>query len=546
MSEHKNSKLEIRLPLYVAIAICIGIFIGANMTSNPKSNTEGLVKSLQKFRQILTYVENDYVDEVNTDELVEGAIANVLKELDPHSVYIPPKDLEYVQSDLDGKYEGIGVEFNIFKDTIYVVSPLSGGPSEKLGIQSGDKIVKVDGENVTGIGMTNRKVIDMLRGEKGSLVTVTIARKGQSDLIDFEIKRDVIPQFSIDVSYMVDDEVGYIKVSRFANSTFLEFKEALLTLKDQGMNKLILDLTGNPGGYLPRAVQIVDEVIGGEQLIVSTDGKEKRYTEAHFSGETGDFESGNLIIMLDEGSASASEIVAGAVQDHDRGIIVGRRSFGKGLVQRPIDLSDGSQLRLTISRYYTPSGRSIQKSYEGTLEDYHREAYERYTNGELYTADSIKVNDSLTYKTSNGRLVYGGGGITPDFFVPLDTTENSSYLNRLFSSNSMQEFTVKYAEENKKRLEKMGFDKFNKSFKVSDDILQELTRSAEKNDLKFNQRQFNKSKELIRLLTKAYIARGIWDNQGFYPIFNQQNEIYLKAVEVVDNADELILLNKDL
>ncbi len=509
------------------------------MADSTSSTAQGLVKNLQKFRQILAYIENDYVDPVDTDELVEGAISNVLKDLDPHSVYIPPRELDLVQSQLEGNYEGIGIEFNIFKDTIFVVTPLSGGPSEKLGIRTGDKIVKVDGENVAGVDMTNRKVIDLLRGEKGSKVIVSILRKGERDLIDFNIERDVIPQFSVDVSYMVDDEIGYIKVSRFANSTFLEFKEALLKLKDQGMTKMVLDLTGNPGGYLQRAVQMVDEVLAGEKMIVYTDGKEKRYTEQHYSGEDGDFEEGTIVVMMDEGSASASEIVAGAIQDHDRGLIVGRRSFGKGLVQLPINLNDGSQLRLTISRYYTPSGRSIQKSYEGKLEDYYLEAYNRFTNGELYTSDSIKVSDSLIFKTSKGRTVYGGGGITPDFFVPLDTSENSAYLNRLFSTNSMQEFTIKYAEENQENLEKMGLKEFRKSFVVTDDIIQSLISSAESNDLPFDEGDFNKSKGLIRLLTKAYIARGIWDNDGFYPIFNEQDEVFLKAISLMNEANQL-------
>ena len=417
---------------------------------------------------------------------------------------------------------------------------MSGGPSEKLGIRAGDKIVKVDGENVASVGMTNQKVVSMLRGPGGSEVTVSIKRSGENELIDFTIERDVIPQYSVDVSYMVDDQIGYIKVARFANSTYLEFKEALLTLKDQGMKKLVLDLTGNPGGYLNRAVQIADEFLAGRQMIVYTDGKEKRYTEQHFSGEEGDFENGSLVIMVDEGSASASEIVSGAIQDHDRGLIVGRRSFGKGLVQLPIDLTDGSELRLTISRYYTPSGRSIQKMYEnGKLDDYYKEAYDRYVNGELYNSDSIKFNDSLAFKTDKGRIVYGGGGITPDFFVPLDTTQSSRYLNRLFSTNSIQEYTVKYAQDNQDRLTEMGFDKFKKSFKVSDKMLRDLTKLAEGNKLAFNESEFNRSKELIKLLTKAYIARGIWDNAGFYPIFNEQDEIFNKAIQLMDEADKI-------
>lgn len=542
MSAKKNSSLAIRLPLYIAIAICVGVFIGANMAGPAKPGSSNFVQSLTKFRQVLTYIENDYVDEVDSDELVEHAIKSMLKDLDPHTSYIPPKDLELVQSRLEGNYEGIGVEFNIFKDTIHVVSPLSGGPSEKLGIRAGDQIIKVDGKNVASVGMTNQKVIDMLRGPGGSEVTISIFRAGEDELIDFVITRDVIPQYSVDVSYMVDEETGYIKIARFANSTYLEFKEALLKLQDQGMKNLVIDLTGNPGGYLNRAVEIADEMLAGRQMIVYTDGKEKRYTEEHYSGEEGDFEQGAVVIMVDEGSASASEIVAGAIQDHDRGIIVGRRSFGKGLVQLPLDLNDGSELRLTISRYYTPSGRSIQKQYEkGKLDDYYLEAYERYESGELYNSDSIKVNDSLLFRTDKGRIVHGGGGITPDYFVPLDTTQSSRYLNRLFSSNSIQEYTTKYAQDNLGLLEGMGFDAYRETFVVSDEMLRDLTQLAEGNKLPFDEKDFNRSKKLLRQLTKAYIARGIWDNDGFYPIFNDQDEIFQKAILLIDEAHKMAI-----
>lgn len=529
---HKNSKSSIRLPLYLSISICIGMLIGANMVDQ-RSASGNLVKNIAKFRQVLTYIENDYVDEVNTEKLVEGAIENMLHDLDPHTSYIPAEDLEIIQSRLQGNYEGIGIEFNIFKDTIHVVTPISGGPSEKLGILPGDKIIKVDGKNVTNIALTNEKVVRMLRGEGGSEVEVSVLRKGEKELIDFNIVRDVIPQYSVDVAYMVDDEVGYIKVSRFANSTYLEFKSAILTLQEQGMKKLILDLTGNPGGYLNRAVEIADEFIAGKELIVYTDGKEKRYSEEHFSGEKGEFEKGELIIMIDEGSASASEIVSGAVQDHDRGLIVGRRSFGKGLVQLPIDLNDGSELRLTISRYFTPSGRSIQKPYHGELDEYYSEAYERFESGEVYHVDSMKINDSLVYKTTAGRIVYGGGGITPDYFVALDTTQSSNYLNRLFSTNTMQEYTVKYAQANSDKLNQQGYETFKNEFEVNEEMINELIALAETNGLSFNTKSFEKSRQMIRLLMKAYIARGIWENEGFYPIFNEQDEIYKNAVSII-------------
>ncbi len=539
MSTRKNSNRTIRFPLYIAIALCIGVFIGTNMVGYTSTSTSNIIQSLNlnKLRQVLVHIENDYVDEVNSNDLVESAISSMLEELDPHTSYIPAKDLKLIQSRLEGNYEGIGIEFNIFKDTIHVIIPLRGGPSQKRGIKLGDKIIKVDDEIVAGVGITNQKVVEMLRGSVGSEVIVSIKRKGEKKRIDFTIERGVIPQYSVDASYMVDEKIGYIKVTRFANSTYREFKEALLKLQDQGMEKLVLDLTGNPGGYLNRAVQITDEFLSGKQMIVYTDGKEKRYVEKHYSGEKGDFEKNPLVIMIDEESASASEIVAGAIQDHERGLIVGRRSFGKGLVQLPIALNDGSELRLTISRYYTPSGRSIQKKYtEGKSNEYYREASERYTSGELYTSDSIKFNDSLAYKTDKGRVVYGGGGITPDVFIALDTT-TTRYLNRLFGTNSLQEYTMKYAQENDDNLLDMEFKAFKDDFEVSDEMLKDIISVAEENNLEFNEKEFTRSKKLLQQLTKAYIARNIWGNEGFYPIFNEQNKIFIRAIELMDKAN---------
>ena len=308
------------------------------------------------------------------------------------------------------------------------------------------------------------------------------------------------------------------------------------------MKKLIIDLTGNPGGYLNRAIQITDELLSGKQLIVYTDGKEERYTERHYSGEEGNFEEGTVMILVDEGSASASEIVAGALQDHDRAIIVGRRTFGKGLVQIPLGLSDGSELRLTISRYYTPSGRSIQKTYKGSsLHEYYKESYTRFQSGELYHSDSIKVVDSLEFRTDNGRVVYGGGGISPDYFVPLDSTQGSGYLNRLLSTNSLQEYTVKYAQENEEALESEGYEKFRENFSITDQMLEDLTSLAEENQLPLNQKEFNQSKKLVKKLTKAYIARSIWDNDGFYPIFNEQDKIFQRALQLMKESKDLSL-----
>lgn len=509
------------------------------MADGGSNNTQGLYQSIYKFRQVISHIQNDYVDDVNTDELVETAIEEMLTKLDPHSVYINAEDLKISQSQLEGNFEGIGIEFNIFKDTIHVVTPLSGGPSEKLGIMPGDQIISVDGENLAGIGVTNQDVVKSLRGEKGSEVTIQIKRKGSAELLSYTIERDVIPQYSVDVSYMVDDEIGYIKVSRFAATTYMEFKEALTKLNKAGMTKLILDLTGNPGGYMDPAVKMVDELLDGSQMIVYTKGKDSRHNSQYFSERKGDFEQGPVIVLLDEGSASASEIVSGALQDHDRALIVGRRSFGKGLVQMPISLNDGSAMRLTISRYYTPSGRCIQKPYDGSLEDYHMEYYQRFESGEMYSADSIKLNDSLIFKTDNGREVFGGGGIMPDYFVALDTAQNSTYMTRLFNTNSVAEYSLIYADGHRAELEKLSLKQFIDDFKITDNMINELVEIGKQNKVKFNAQQLAKSKQLMKTYLKAFIARNIWNNDGFYPIFNEQNEVFQKALTVMDEANRL-------
>src|SRR5690606_23208482 len=384
--------------------------------------------------------------------------------------------------------------FNIFQDTIMVVTPLSGGPSEKLGIRSGDKIIKVDDENVASIGITTQDVMRLLKGPRGSEVKVTILRGKQT--FDYNIVRDKIPQFSIDVSYMVDNEIGYIKLNRFSATTYEEFSKALIKLKDQGMKKLILDLQGNGGGYMSMAIDLSDEFLSEGKKIVYTDGKDKRLNTNASSTSRGNFENGDLIILVNEGSASASEILAGALQDNDRALIVGRRTFGKGLVQNPFDLSDGSELRLTISRYYTPSGRSIQKPYDDE-EEYSLDLIERYKKGEFFSADSIKLNDSLKYKTANGRSVYGGGGIMPDYFVPLDTTMNSHFLNALYSSLSIYEYAFNYAHHNKEALESNGFETFRKNFVVTDAMLNELIAIGQRNKVKPDYQDLKRNKKIF-------------------------------------------------
>ncbi|HEY5748309.1 MAG TPA: S41 family peptidase [Chryseolinea sp.] len=529
MTENSNSKYQIRLPLVLCLGLAAGVFVGARLNTPKGSSDVG--SDVQKFREVLTQIQNDYVDTVNTSELVDDAIQHMLNKLDPHSAYINAADRIAANEDLRGNFDGIGVEFNIFHDTIVVVSALSGGPSEALGIQSGDKIIKVDDKLLAGIGVQSPDVMKALKGPKGTEVKVTILRGSKE--IDYKIVRDKIPQYSVDVSYMVDAQTGYIKVNRFAATTFEEFHDALKKLKESGMKRLVLDLQGNPGGYMNMAIDMADEFLSEGKKIVFTNGKEKKYNSEAMSTARGDFETGSLIVLVNEGSASASEILSGALQDNDRALIVGRRSFGKGLVQSPFDLSDGSELRLTISRYYTPTGRSIQKPYEDE-DEYSRDIISRYNHGEFFHADSIRFNDSLKYVTPNGRTVYGGGGIMPDYFVPLDTTLNSHYLNELYTSTSIQEYTFGYAETHKDELQKKGFESFIKSFNVSDDMLESLVKVGERNKVKPDRKELRLKKKLFQVHIKAQIARKLWNNEGFFQVMNETNEILLQAMKLFD------------
>lgn len=540
MSKIYNTKGAIRLPLLISAAIVVGALIGAQMNTSSDVGPDVYKKSA-KLKQVLTFIENDYVDEVDTEEMVDDAIVSMLEKLDPHSNYLTAEDLHYTQSQLEGNFEGIGIEFNIFKDTIHVIAPLSGGPSEKLGILPGDKIITVDGRAVAGIGITQRDVVQTLRGPKGSEVLVGIKRRGSQELLEFQIVRDVIPEFSVDVSYMIDEKTGYIKVSRFAATTYMEFVAAIDQLREEGMTQLVLDLTGNAGGYMTPAVEMADEFLEDNKMIVYTEGKESMYDSKHVSQRKGNFEEGSLIVLIDEGSASASEIVSGAIQDHDRGLIVGRRSYGKGLVQVQYSLNDGSGLKLTVSRYYTPSGRSIQKPYNGSLAEYQREHMNRFSNGEAYNEDSIKVNESLEFKTTNGRTVYGGGGIVPDYFVAYDTTENSGYLNRLLMTNSIREFALQYSQDNAGKFASMEVKKFLEDFMINDAMLDQIIRIGESNGLPFDEEGFSISKNQIQMYAKAFIGRGIWDAEGFYPVINAENDILQKALTLFDEANTLLV-----
>lgn len=534
MSENRNSSYQIKLPLVLCLGLAIGVFIGASLNSKKGGSDVG--SDVQKFREVLTQIKEEYVDTINTKSLVDDAIEHMLQKLDPHSAYIPATSREAANEDLRGNFDGIGIEFNIFNDTVVVVSALSGGPSEELGIQSGDKIIKVDGKSLAGVSASSSDVMKALKGPKGTEVKVTLLRREKE--MEYTIVRDKIPNHSVDVSYMVTNDIGYIKVNRFSATTYDEFQAGLKKLREKGMKKLILDLQGNPGGYMNIAIEMADEFLESGKKIVSQKGKDRKYNAEAFATNRGQFESGDLIVLVNEGSASASEILAGALQDNDRALIVGRRSFGKGLVQTPFDLSDGSELRLTISRYYTPSGRSIQKPYEDG-DEYALDIISRYNHGEFFHSDSIKFNDSLKYITQSGRSVYGGGGIMPDYFVPLDTTLNSHYLNELYTSTAIQEYTFNYADVNRERLLRDGLDHFKNNFKVSQDMIDGLVRVGLRNKVKPDYKDLRNRRELFDVHIKAQIARRLWGNDGFYPVFNETNEVFLQGVKLFDRIPSL-------
>lgn len=536
MEEQKNTSYQISLPLILCIGLAAGVLIGASLTN--KTGSGDISNDVQKFREVLSLVKNEYVDEAKTEVLVEDAIEHMLGKLDPHSSYLSAKDQVAANEDLRGNFEGIGIEYNIFHDTLVVVAPLSGGPSESVGLLSGDKIVKVNDVNIASVGLSYPDVQKHLKGPKGTEVKIEVIRKNVKEPITFTIIRDKIPQFSVDASYLVTPDIGYIKVNRFSQTTYEEVKEAVSKLKKEGMTKLVLDLQGNPGGYMDQAVGIADEFLAKGEKIVFTKGQETKYNEDHFATDQGDFEHGDLIVLVNESSASASEIVAGALQDNDRALIVGRRSYGKGLVQRPFSLNDGSEVRLTISRYYTPSGRSIQKPYDD-LDEYDKDISRRYKHGEFFSADSIRFNDSLKYETQNGRSVFGGGGIMPDYFVALDTTSSSKYFNELFNANILREYAFTFAEQNESQLKEKGYKAYLQNFDVNDAMLSRVVVMGIKNKIEARPNDLAKNKRLFQVYLKAEIARNVWDNQSFYPIINETNEVLQQAIKLFDRIPEL-------
>lgn len=486
---------------------------------------------IQKLGGLMQMIDYYYVDTVNKSKLVDDGIRAILKDCDPHSQYIPANELKEMNEPLVGKFEGVGIQFNILDDTIMVTQTIAGGPSEKLGIRPGDRIVNIDGNKVAGIKITNKDVISKLRGDKGTKVKVDIYRRGEPELVTFEITRDKIPLFSVDASYKIEPDIGYIKISRFADNTVEEFKEALAKLKSQGIKNLILDLSSNGGGYLNRAHQLADEFLSDGKLIVYTQGRSQP-REDYYSTATGGWEKGKLVVMINEYSASASEIVTGAVQDWDRGLVVGRRSFGKGLVQKPYSFPDGSAVRLTVARYYTPSGRCIQKSYQEGDELYSEDISNRFKHGELYHADSIKFNDSLKYFTNDKRVVYGGGGIMPDVFIPIDTTDDNEFTRAVFGLGLVSQFCYDYVDRHRPELSVYKTAKqFDEHFQPEVKIKSDFIAYAIKDGAKPDEKLINASQKLITTQLKATLARLLFGNDGFYPVLLKNDKTFLRAVE---------------
>ena len=495
-------------------------------------------EAAQKFGTLMRYIGQLYVDSVSVEELTERAMVKMLEDLDPHSVYFSAEELKEADEPLNGNFDGIGVQFNIFKDTIMVVSPISGGPSERLGIRAGDRIVEVDGENAAGIGITNRDVMKLLKGPKGTVVQVGIKREGEPQLLTFDITRDKIPIYSIDAAHMVDKHIGYIKVSRFAKTTMDEFRDAILSLQDQGMRDLILDLQGNGGGMLRTAIAMSDEFLSDDKLIVYTEGRafEREDTYAQYKGL---FEKGRLVVLIDEASASASEIVSGAVQDWDRGLVLGRRSFGKGLVQRPMRLPDGSAVRLTVQKYYTPAGRCIQKPYDEGVEAYRKEKFERYEKGEFMSLDSLDLPDSLMHKTRIlEREVYGGGGILPDVFVPLDTSFNSTTFSRILRKGLCSKYALAQVDANRSAWETRheSEDDFVADMAFSPEELEAFKAYVIEEGVELDDEEWSRSQPAIELRLKAFFGRNTYESKTFYRVIGGLNEALQEAIRVLNDG----------
>ena len=517
-------------PIWVIIILLSGLLLGLYINKGV-GKQRVIFEGGSKFDEVMWHVDNDYVEKPDGQKLQDEAIAAMMEKLDPHSAFISFDEFNEVNDPLLGSFDGIGVQFRLEKDTIAIVSVIKGGPSEKVGIMAGDRIIYVDDTLVASQKLKNEDVMRKLKGPKGTKVRVRVLRRGVEGLLDYTITRDAIPTYSVDIAYMLDKEIGYLKLSKFSATTVDEFKKGIKDLKAQGMQQLVFDLRGNTGGFLSAAVDIVDEFLPKGSLIVYTEGRNRprQYMKARRKGMLEDIP---VVVLIDSESASASEIVAGALQDNDRGTIIGRRSFGKGLVQEQIMLSDNSAIRLTVARYYTPTGRCIQKPYSGDLEEYMLESLERYENGELFSEDSIHFADSLKYTTPKGKTVYGGGGIMPDIYVPLVNDSTEYYFNRIVNKGLLYQYAFEYTDKHRKQLQQYKTVKsFDQSFVVSDAMFDELVKQAEEKGIKGTEEQRQVARREANTLLKAYIARNLFDDEGFYPIYAPMDEVLQRALE---------------
>ncbi|WP_460555142.1 S41 family peptidase [Hymenobacter daeguensis] len=535
----------LRQGVLMLLAVGCGMLVANNPFRPSSENPDATARGYLRFKEILSYVDRDYADSVDTEGLADYAVTQMLEKLDPHSVYIPARDRDKTDAFLQSDYDGIGIEFNVFRDTMTVVAPLSGGPAEQAGVQPGDQILSLGGKRVSGAHLTMAQLTQLLRGPRGSSVAMTLRRRHLANALSLSVARSRIANSSIDAAYLVDEQTGYIKVSRFASGTYDEFKAALMDLRRQGLTRLVLDLRGNPGGYLDRATRLADEFIAGSRKIVYTDGKGEQYDSQTYAKVAGEFEEGPLVVLVDEGSASAAEVVAGALQDHDRAILVGRRTFGKGLVQQPINLSDGGELRLTIARYYTPAGRSIQKPYGANYAEYAAELAGRSARGELQSADSIHFAKELRFRTDHGRTVYGGGGIMPDIFVPRDSIAHSAYYTQLLSHGVVRAFALSFYQTHKAELEGLRFEQFNATFRISDAQLASLTAQAAQDGVRADAAAVRRCAPLLRNQLKAHIARSAYGLLPYYAVLREQDVELQQALHAVsDSTAQLALLGK--
>lgn len=519
----KNKKIF--LPIVIFTALALGVVLGGMLNFPTQGVAFSKTNPKNKLNKLLDFIDREYVDNVNTDSIVDLTVTGILDKLDPHSVYIAKNEMEQVSQSMKGDFVGIGVNFYMYNDSVAVIKPVEGGPSEKAGIKSGDRILFANNYKLFGKKITNDTLFSKLKGSVGSEVELTIYRKSENKKIKVKVKRDIVPIKSVDVAVMVNPTTGYIKVNRFAETTYDEFESGLLSLKKQGAKSMIIDVRDNGGGYLDKAIEMADDFLRDDALIVFTKNKKGRIDRT-FATKDGSFEDGKVYVLINENSASASEILAGAIQDNDRGLIVGRRSFGKGLVQREMPLGDGSAVRLTVARYYTPTGRSIQKSYEKGSEEYFKEFEKRFDSGELYKSDSIKVADTLKFKTPKGRIVYGGGGIVPDIFVPLEVEHGEESIAYLMQSGLVGYFAFEQLDKNRKEFKGLTFAQFQEKMDNSDVYFQSFQKYLVKNAVLLNLKH---TKSLVKRYLAAEFARQLYGDDKYYEIVLKEDAM-IKAV----------------